>query len=170
MKVRFIRFFLFLVCTVLLLSSCAGVKEPEPLCWQKYPLERQIVLENDGGEYSLLLKLEEPGKGTLVFRAPEALQDICFEVTPEECRVSYDGLSVHLEKEFLPEKGRLIYAFSLPSDSVFLRNKKSEENSVNYLFTFVEEHSNYIFKVNAEGELLQLICEGEDPFVCTFTE
>ena len=86
MKVRFIRFFLFLFCTVLLLSSCAGVKEPEPLCWQKYPLERQIVLENDGGEYSLLLKLEEPGKGTLVFRAPEALQDICFEVTPEECR------------------------------------------------------------------------------------
>ena len=82
----------------------------------------------------------------------------------------YDGLSVHLEKEFLPEKGRLIYAFSLPSDSVFLRNKKSEENSVNYLFTFVEEHSNYIFKVNAEEELLQLICEGEDPFVCTFTE
>ena len=94
MKVRSIRFFLFLFCTVLLLSSCAGVKEPEPLCWQQYPLERQIVLENDGGEYSLLLKLEEPGKGTLVFRAPEALQDICFEVTPEECRVSYDGLSV----------------------------------------------------------------------------
>lgn len=170
MKMKVICFFLLLFSMVLLLSSCAGVKEPEALCWQKYPLERQVILENDGGKYSLLLKLEASGKGELIFREPETLQDISFEVTPEECRASYDGLSVHLEKEFLPEKGRLIYALSLPSDSVFLQNKKSEENSVRYFFTYVEEHSNYIFKVDAEGKLLQLICEGEAPFVCTFTE
>lgn len=156
-------FYLILLFFLLLFCGCAQ-SAPEPLCWQSYPSDFDLILQTENFTLEGTLQMQEAGAGTLTVTAPETLKGIVFSFDGKQAQIHKNGLTLPLDPARLPAEGALFRALSLEDSNAFLKSR----NDDGWLFTLVGEEENLLFYTDAQGKLLKIQLEGEHPWNVVF--